>query len=225
MIKFVYIKVGLLLCVCALFLAYVINKVYFNTHSKEETNQSKNKKEGPQGNTNIEGELEDTEEDLKIETKDVTFIYSEKGKICAKIHADITIQSSNKDVLYPKGVFVEFYNDNEVIKGTLEAGYVRYISKDNIYKIENWAKIINTKNNNILESPNLIWDVDTKRVKTDSAVTITTQDVKLVGKGLDAEEDLSEYTIFDIRGKIKIKKKSKEEQNERNTIFNKSIVA
>ncbi len=224
--RVIYIKVGLFLFACTLFLVYMVNRVYFNTNNKEEinNNESKNKKKETQDNTNIEGKPEDTEDGLKIETKDVTFIYSEKGKIHAKIYADIAIQSSNKDVLYPKGVFVEFYDDNEVIKGTLKAGHVRYISKDNIYKIGNWAKIVNLKNNNTLESPNLMWDVDTKRVKTNNSVTITTQDVKLVGKGLDAEEDLSEYTIFDIRGKIKIKNKKKEKQIEQNKIFGNPII-
>jgi hypothetical protein len=52
----------------------------------------------------------------------------------------------------------------------------------------------------------LFWDRDKKIFYTDSRVKIIQDGEEIVGMGLSSEEDLSEYTIFEVKGHFSRKK-------------------
>ena len=56
------------------------------------------------------------------------------------------------------------------------------------------------KGGNQLYTDKLYWDRKAKQFHTDSQVRIIDKEEEIIGLGLKAEDDLSEYTIFEVKG-------------------------
>lgn len=152
-------------------------------------------------------EIGDDYDGPQVESKNMEIIYSEEAKMKARVTATIVQQFKNKDAIYPEGIFVEFYDKEEKITGTLKANYVKYNSKKNIYTIKGNVEVKNMQKNEILQTTELTWLPDDQKIYTERFVKIQTADVSLIGKGIDAKEDLSRYKILEPHGSIKIRKK------------------
>ena len=60
--------------------------------------------------------------------------------------------------------------------------------------------VVDTKEGKHLESEHLAWDEAERRVRTPSFVRIITPTDRVQGYGLDADENLANYTLDDVRG-------------------------
>ncbi|MCP3659963.1 MAG: LPS export ABC transporter periplasmic protein LptC [Bacteroidetes bacterium] len=140
--------------------------------------------------------------------EDIEIIYTEDAKLKARIYAKVSQQFKNKDAIYPQGIFVEFYNKEEDITGTLKADYVRFDYKKNIYKVTGNIIVINKKKEETLKTTELTWVPKDEKIfsKKETFVEIKTKDVSLIGMGIDAHQDMRNYKIQNLKGTIKIRK-------------------
>ena len=153
--------------------------------------------------------INDEYEGPQVTTEDIEIIYTEDAKLKARIYAKEAQQFKNKNAMYPKGIFVEFYDKEEKISGTLKSDYVKYDSKKNIYIIKGNVVVKNKKKDETLKTTEITWVPEDEKIfsKDETFVEIQTKDVNLIGKGIDASQDLSRYKIKDLKGTIKIRKK------------------
>jgi LPS export ABC transporter protein LptC len=139
--------------------------------------------------------------------KDVTMLYSDSTVLKIKLQTP-QMQKYEKDVkepitIMPKGLFVIFYDNKGKESTTLKADYgVRYeISKRMEVKYN--VEVINV-NGEKLNTEHLVWDEQKKKITSDAFVKITTAKEIIMGKGLEANQDFTQYEIKEVTGTIRV---------------------
>ncbi len=142
--------------------------------------------------------------------KNVEIIYSDSARVRAKLKSVELNRYSTAKKPYmemPKGLEVVFFNEHRKQQTKLTANYgIGHENGNNIQTMEvkNKVVVINEKGE-MLETEHLIWNTLTKKIYTDEFVKITTKDEILMGNGLEAEQDFSEYEIKNVKGRIAVK--------------------
>lgn len=151
-----------------------------------------------------------TEKQLPLESsKNVEMLYSDSAVVRAKL---ITPQMDSYRELdkknyseMPKGMIVIFFDQFKKEQNRLTADYgIGYDTKGTgMDKMEakRHVVVINEKGEK-LETEHLTWDAATKKIYTEEFVKITTKDKVLMGDGLKANQDFSEYEIIHPKGEI-----------------------
>ena len=130
--------------------------------------------------------------------KQLDIIYTDSGRVKMHMtapimkHFNINIKDTYEE--FPEGVFIEFFNETGEVKSTLQSKYaIRY---DGTKKMEakNEVMVINEFGEK-LNTNHLIWDENTRKIKTNGHVKVTTKKEILDGEGLNANEDFSEWEI------------------------------
>lgn len=107
-----------------------------------------------------------------------------------------------------KGVYIEHYGDDNMVKSTIKANYaIRYdVSKkmEAKYKVE----IVNV-NGEILKTEHLVWDEEKNKIYTDAFVEIVTKRERIQGTGMEANEDFSEWEIKNVIGSLPLDEEKK----------------
>jgi LPS export ABC transporter protein LptC len=134
----------------------------------------------------------------------VEFYNSEDEKITLKLTGDLFYEYANGDQEFPKGVYIEMYDEFGKLKNTLRANYARYIKEKQHYVAQGKVELKNVLNNQQLNTEELFWNPKTKKIYTDKFVTIRDQGDVIYGTGLDAMQDLSDYAINDIEGDLEM---------------------
>lgn len=139
-------------------------------------------------------------ENTQMETgSDVEILYSEMGNVTTKITAP-TVKTYNDDegrTEFPDGLKMYFYNTRGEITSELEAGYGMANDKKEEMLVRGDAVITNNQGKQ-LNSEELIWKRKEKKIYSDKFVKITTPTEIVMGEGLRANEDFSDYEILDI---------------------------
>ncbi|MES2565309.1 MAG: LPS export ABC transporter periplasmic protein LptC [Bacteroidota bacterium] len=139
--------------------------------------------------------------------KGVTMLYSDSTVLKIKLQTP-QMQKYVKGVkepitIMPKGLFVIFYDEHAREATTLKADYgVRYeLSKRMEVKYN--VEVVNV-NGEKLNTEHLIWDENKKKIISDAFVKITTAKEIIMGKGLEANQDFTQYEIKEITGTIRV---------------------
>ncbi|MES2761432.1 MAG: LPS export ABC transporter periplasmic protein LptC [Bacteroidota bacterium] len=139
--------------------------------------------------------------------KGVTMLYSDSTVLKIKLLTP-QMQKYDRDVkepvtLMPKGLFVIFYDDKGKESTTLKADYgVRYETSKRMEAKYN-VEVVNA-NGEKLNTEHLIWDEQKKKITSDAFVKITTAKEIIMGKGLEANQDFTQYEIKEVTGSIRI---------------------
>jgi len=135
--------------------------------------------------------------------QNVRIIYSDSAVIKLVIHAPVMeryIQYNDSKDIFPKGILLEFMDENKVINSWLKAETA--IREERTQKITAKGNVIfyNDKNEK-LETPELIWDEKERIVFTDKLVRITQAEKgdTTYGFGFRANQ---EFTRFEIKKKV-----------------------
>jgi LPS export ABC transporter protein LptC len=147
---------------------------------------------------------ETNEEVLKVETYEgpllevdgVTTLWSDSAVVRIKLLADKQFEFENGDRQFPEGIYIEFYNAEGEKTSTLKADRGFYTKTENIYKAEGDVQVISYENNEKLNTEELYWKPDDKKIYTDKFVRIETDDQLMMGEGLTANQDFSYYRIL-----------------------------
>lgn len=139
--------------------------------------------------------------------KDITMLYSDSTVLKIKLQAP-QMQIFDKNVkekmtVLPKGVFVIFYNEDGKQESTLKADYgVRYENSKRM-EVKYNVEVVSAKGEK-LNTEQLIWDEQTKKIRSDKFVKITRATEIIMGNGLIANQDLTQYEIKEITGTIRV---------------------
>lgn len=142
--------------------------------------------------------------------KDITMLYSDSAVLKVKLQAP-QMQVFEKDVkekitILPKGFYIVFYDALGKQSSTLKGDYgVRYETTRRMEAKYN-VEVVTAKGEK-LNTEHLIWDEKTKKISSDQFVKITTAKEIIMGNGLIANEDLSQYEIKEVTGTIKVDSK------------------
>ena len=135
--------------------------------------------------------------------KKIEILYTDSGLVRMRLTAPImdhyTYNVKEHYTEMPKGLYLEFFGDSSKVKTTLKANYgIRY---EETKKTEVKYKVVVTNaSGEVLNTEQLFWDEATRKIYTKEFVKITTKKEILQGKGMEANEDFTEWEIHNITG-------------------------
>ncbi len=139
------------------------------------------------------------------EAEEVVMHYTEKDHLKAILKAKKIFEFQNGDQEFPEGIYLEFYSKEGKLTSTLKANTAFKFKNENKWRGRGNVEVKNIEKNQRLNSEELFWMPETRKIFTDKFVTITDVQDVLYGTGLDALEDMSLYTIKNPTGTMNVK--------------------
>jgi LPS export ABC transporter protein LptC len=136
--------------------------------------------------------------------ENVELYYSEKGQVKVKMIAAEVHEFISGDREFPKGIYLEFYNEFGKLESTLRANHAYYFKKEDQWRGRGKVEVKNIAKNEQLNTEELFWKPDQQKIFTDKFVTIRQQGDVLYGQGLEAKQDMSDYVIKKIEGEFEV---------------------
>ena len=132
--------------------------------------------------------------------KDVAIFVSNDGKLGAKLTAPLMnryLEDSSKMIEFPQSIHVDFYKDSNQIESQLSAKYAKYKETENIVYLKDDVVIFNTLGDT-LWCKEMYWDQNTGKFYTEQDVVVKQHSplAKIYGKGLEANQNLTDIRIF-----------------------------
>ena len=138
--------------------------------------------------------------------KDVTTIYSEKGKIRVRVFTKELIRNDAATPSYIEmrnGLKVEFYNDSGHVESTLTARHAWFYEKQQNALVRDSVDVINKKGEQ-LKTQELVWNQAAQKFFTEKPVRIITPTQVLFGDGMEANQDFTWYQIKNFKGSVQV---------------------
>jgi len=134
------------------------------------------------------------------EGENVTMLYAEKDILKMKMTGKKVLEFENGDREFPEGLFLEFYNEQGQLTSTLAANHAYFFKREYQWRGRGHVEVKNLETQEQLNTEELYWKPDTKRIFSDKFVTIREAGDVIYGEGLEAAQDLSDYRIRDPHG-------------------------
>src|SRR5262249_43568831 len=129
------------------------------------------------------------------EAGNVSVLYTEKDRIKVKMQAQKILEFKNGDQEFPEGLYLEFFNDMGVMTSTLKANHAYYFKEQKQWRGRGNVIVKNIQKQQELNTEELFWQPETKKIFTEKFVTIKLESELISGTGLEAAQDLSNYVI------------------------------
>ncbi|GAB4129392.1 MAG: LPS export ABC transporter periplasmic protein LptC [Ignavibacteriales bacterium] len=133
-------------------------------------------------------------------------IFTDEGKLKAILYSkNIKVFENPREKLID-GLKVDFYNENEIKTSWLSSkrGKIDDVT-ENMFAYEDViAK--NDSSNVVLKTEELMWRRSDKKIVTNKFVTITSPDEVIQGYGMESDQNLKNYKVFDITYQTTIQK-------------------
>jgi len=148
-----------------------------------------------------------SKKDVYIEQiEDVEIFYSDSAVVRMKIKAPFLlnfIESNKEKKEFPKGIQVEFFNENGHVTSTLNAKYAINYERENKIVIQKDV-VVKSVNNETLETDELIWDEAKKQLYTDKWVKVKTPDELIYGYGFTSNQEFTQWQINKVNGRFTV---------------------
>src|SRR5690606_26957554 len=134
------------------------------------------------------------------EAENVEHYYAENGIIKVRMVAEQMFELQNGDRQFPKGIYLEFFDEVGKIESTRRANQAFFIKEEEVWRGVGNVEVINTQKREQLNTEELFRKPKDKRIYTDKFVTIRMQSDVIYGEGLEAAQDMSSYRILKPSG-------------------------
>lgn len=139
------------------------------------------------------------------EAENVEHYYAENGIIKVRMVAEQLFELQNGDRQFPKGIYLEFFDETGRIESTLRANQAFFIKEQEVWRGVGNVEVINTQKREQLNTEELFWKPKDQRIYTEKFVTIRMQSDVIYGEGLEAAQDMSSYRILKPSGTLEVK--------------------
>jgi LPS export ABC transporter protein LptC len=126
--------------------------------------------------------------------------YAEHEKLKTILKAKKLFEFENGDKEFPEGIYLEFFDEAGKLTSTLRANSAYFFKQENKWRGRGKVEVVNIEKQQQLNTEELFWKPDTKKIFTDKFVTITDKEDVLYGVGMTANQDMSNYTIKSTKG-------------------------
>ena len=137
------------------------------------------------------------------EGRNITAYMSESAKVKARLTAPYMRRNEvdSPYVEFPQTLHVDFFNDSMVISSVMDARYGKWIDQESKVLLRDSVVVKNILKGDTLYCQELWWDQKREKFYTDKPVRIhKAGGTVLYGTGLEAPQDFSGYTIYQITG-------------------------
>lgn len=146
-----------------------------------------------------------------MEAVDVELFYSDSAVVRIRLTADRQLEFESGDREFPEGVYIEFYDQDEIRSSSIKANQGYFNKKENKYTATGDVVVINYQSDEKLETEVLYWEPNKEEIYTDRYVEITSDDEVLMGEGLTSDESFTTYQILKPKGTFSLSEGPAEE--------------
>lgn len=136
--------------------------------------------------------------------EDMVLYRSENAIVKVKLITPKLMEFANGNRDFPEGVYMEFYDEEGKMTSTLKANEATYFKEEDHWRGRGDVEVKNVVTKEQLNTEELFWKPSEERIFTEKFVTIRLPDQVLYGKGLEAKQDFTEYTIKQPEGEFYI---------------------
>jgi LPS export ABC transporter protein LptC len=136
--------------------------------------------------------------------ENVELHYTENDILKLKMRAPVLQEHKNGDNEFPKGIDMEFFDETGKLESTLRADHAFYFKIENQWRGRGKVQVKNIAKNEQLNTEELFWRPEEEKILTDKFVTIRMEGDVIYGQGLEAKQDMSEYTILKPEGEFAV---------------------
>ncbi len=130
--------------------------------------------------------------------------YTEGDHVKIKLVAAEMLEFENLDRSFPKGIYLEFYDEFGRLESTLRANEAYYFKSDDRWRGRGKVEVKNIAKNEQLNTEELFWSPRDEKIYTEKFVTIRQQADVIYGQGLEANQDMTDYVITHPAGDFEI---------------------
>jgi LPS export ABC transporter protein LptC len=134
------------------------------------------------------------------ELDNIETLYSDSAVLRVRLKAPKQLEMQKGDREFPKGLYIEFFDEQGNKASTLTSNKGNYSKETNLYIVRGNVIIQNIKEKKTLKTEELFWRPDTKKINTDKFVRIEGPEDIITGTGMDATQDFSSYTLHHVEG-------------------------
>jgi len=131
------------------------------------------------------------------ESSKATITFTEEGKLKAILYSDNIKVLDNQSEKLLENMKIDFFDDNENRTSQLTSLYGRIDDEtQDMYAIDSVVAV--SDSGVVLTTDELIWKNKTKKIVSDKYVRIVNNEEIIEGYGFESDQNLQNYTIFDI---------------------------
>lgn len=141
---------------------------------------------------------------LAEEAHNINTLFSQNGRMRARLTAPLMLRYTTDTVYveFPRSLHVDFYDSTGKKESEVSALYGKYFETTNRVYLRDSVVVANVQGDT-LRCPDLWWNQSTGKFYTDKMVRVKTSDQQVNGgRGLEADQDLTNITIFETTGVI-----------------------
>ena len=145
-----------------------------------------------------------------MSAKDIEVIFSDSGKIQAKLYSPLINRFSGKDpyMEFPKGFKVLIYDSVMRVESIITGNYGKRRESARIMEAKGNVVVRNEITNKQLNTEHLTWDENKRMIYSNVKVKITTADKVLFVEGLESNESFTWYKFTRVTGEMLVRKDS-----------------
>ncbi|MCB0540105.1 MAG: LPS export ABC transporter periplasmic protein LptC [Chitinophagales bacterium] len=141
--------------------------------------------------------------------EDVSILFTEDAVPTIKIEGPTAIRYAYlpPDTPYtefPDGLKLYVYDQEGKIESTLSANKGTMGDNSDNLEVTGDVQIVNSKGEK-LNAEKLFWNKTDKKIRSDEFVKIYTNDEVIYGTGFEADENFTNYVIYNIKGVVKVR--------------------
>jgi len=136
--------------------------------------------------------------------ENIELFYTEDNQVKVKMIAAEVHEFESGDREFPKGLYLEFYDETGKLESTLRANEAYYFKKEQQWRGRGKVEVKNLEKNEQLNTEELFWKPAEERIFTDKFVTIRQETDVIYGQGLEAKQDMSDYIIKKPEGEFSV---------------------
>ncbi len=148
-------------------------------------------------------EMESYEGPLRI-ADNIEMYYSEETIKKVKLRAAELHEFKSGDREFPKGLYLEFFDEFGKISTTLKANYAYYTSEQDEWLAQGDVVVVSETRNQQLNSEELYWKPSQDKIYTNKFVTIRLGNEVSYGTGFESNQTFTEYEIKNPTGEFEV---------------------
>ncbi len=129
----------------------------------------------------------------------IHLVKSDSAIIRSDVQAPKQLEFANGNREFPEGIEIQIFEKDGQLSTTLRADKGYFLRQENVYKGVGNVQVHNLIKNQKLQSEELFWEPNKKRIYTEKFVTVQDGETLFNGTGLDADETFTNYTLKNPR--------------------------
>ncbi|MDG1277567.1 MAG: LPS export ABC transporter periplasmic protein LptC [Algoriphagus sp.] len=129
----------------------------------------------------------------------IHLIESDSAVMRLDIKAPKQLEFANGNMEFPEGIAIQFFEKDGSLGTTLRADKGYFIKSENLYKGVGDVQVKNLIKDQSLQTEEIFWNPNEKRIYTDKFVTVQERQTLFNGTGLEADQSFSTYKLMNVR--------------------------